>query len=146
MNRHSQYFIVDAEALPEIFLKVVEAKHCLETGESTTVNEATQQVGISRSAFYKYKDMIRPFNDMLSGRIITFQISLKNEPGALSGVLNNFAACGLNIITINQTIPSGGAAVVSIGAETSGLHMSVEEFLAAIAEEVNVIRCEVLAG
>ena len=106
MNTPAKYFIVEADAMPEIFRKVAEAKRLLETGEETTVNGATRAVGISRSAFYKYKDSVRPFNDMLHGRIVTFQILLKDEPGILSGVLNVFAGTGVNILTINQNIPA----------------------------------------
>ncbi len=146
MSTHPKYFIVDAQALPEIFLKVVEAKRLLDTGEATTVNQAANQVGISRSAFYKYKDMVRPFHDMLNGRIVNFQILLKNEPGVLSAVLNAFARCGANILTINQSIPAGGSAVVNIGAETSGMKMSMEEMLEQIQVERGVVRCEILAG
>lgn len=146
MGTRSQYFIVEADALPEIFLKVAEAKRLLEVGEAQTVNEAAQRVGISRSAFYKYKDAVRPFNDMGSGRIVTFQILLKNEPGVLSAVLNSFARCGANILTINQGVPAGGSAVVNIGAETSGLVMTVEEMLSRVAGESGVVRCEILAG
>lgn len=146
MGKLPQYFIVDADALPEIFLKVAEAKRLLETGESGTVNQAARRVGISRSAFYKYKDSLRPFNDMLNGRIITFQILLKNEPGVLSAVLNIFARSGANILTINQSIPAGGSAVVSVGTETSGLTMTVEELLGQLEQETGVVRCEILAG
>ncbi len=142
----SQYFIVEASALPEIFLKVAEAKRLLEIGEAQTVNQAAQRVGLSRSAFYKYKDAVRPFNDMVNGRIVTFQILLKNEPGVLSAVLNNFARCGANILTINQGVPAGGSAVVNIGAETSGLVMTTEEMLSRVAGEAGVVRCEILAG
>ncbi len=146
MGKSPQYFIVDAAALPEIFLKVAQAKRLLDTGEARTVNEAAQTVGISRSAFYKYKDALRPFNDMLNGRIVTFQILLKHEPGALSAVLNIFAGCGANILTINQGIPVGGCAAASVGAETSGLKMTTEELLELLAAEKNVVRCEILAG
>lgn len=146
MGKQPQYFIVDAAALPEIFLKVAEAKRLLETGEADTVNQAANQAGISRSAFYKYKDVMRPFNDMLNGRIVTFQILLKNEPGVLSAVLNDFARCGANILTINQGIPAGGSAIVSVGAETSGLVMSMEDLLAQIAGEKGVVSCEIPAG
>ena len=146
MGTHPQYFIVDAEALPEIFLKVVEAKRLLDTGECGTVNQAAVQVGISRSAFYKYKDAVRPFRDMLNGRILNFQILLKNEPGVLSAVLNQFAQCGANILTINQSIPAGGSAAVSIGAETSGLVMTTEELLERVSGEKGVVRCELLGG
>lgn len=146
MDSHPRYFIICAEALPEIFLKVTEAKRLLDTGEADTVNDAVRKVGISRSAFYKYKDLIRPFNDMANGRIITFQAILKNEPGALSGLLNKFAQCGANILTINQGIPAGGVAAVNIGVETSNMPMSVEALLKEIGGLESVVRCEVLAG
>lgn len=146
MGKTPSYFIVEASALPEVFLKVAEAKQMLETGEATTVNMATRRVGISRSAFYKYKDAVRPFNDMLHGRIVTFQIMLKDEPGVLSSVLNIFAQTGGNILTINQTIPAGGCAAVTIGAETSGLEISIEELLAQALKVKGVLRCEILAG
>lgn len=146
MDSHSRYFIVRAEALPEIFLKVSEAKRLLDTGEAATVNDAVRKVGISRSAFYKYKDLIRPFHDMANGRIITFQAILKNEPGVLSGLLNKFAQCRANILTINQGIPTGGVAAVNMGVETSAMPMSVEELLKEIGSLESVVHCEVLAG
>ena len=108
MEKTGKFFIVDSSVLPEIFIRVVEAKRLLETGEAATVNQAAGKAGVSRSAFYKYKDMVRPFNDMLSGRIVTLQLTLKNQPGVLSNVLNVIAALGGNLLTINQSIPSGG--------------------------------------
>ncbi len=146
MSKTPNYFIVEAGALPEIFLKVAEAKRLLETGEVDTVNASTRRVGISRSAFYKYKDAVRPFNDMLHGRIVTFQILLKDEPGVLSAVLNIFAQSGGNILTINQGIPVNGCAAVTIGAETSGLELSLEELLAEALGIQGVVRWEILAG
>ena len=146
MSGPAKYFIVEAAAMPEIFRKVAEAKRLLETGEEKTVNGAAQAVSISRSAFYKYKDAVRPFNDMLHGRIVTFQILLKDEPGVLSSVLNIFALSGGNILTINQGIPASGCAAVTIGAETSGLEISMEELLAQALRVEGVLRCEILAG
>ena len=146
MNQSEGYFIVQASSMPEIFRKVAQAKRLLETGEETTVNGAAHAVGISRSAFYKYKDTVRPFNDMLHGRIVTFQILLKDEPGVLSSVLNIFAQQGGNILTINQGIPVSGCAAVTIGAETSGLTVSMEELLQLALQVEGVLRCEILAG
>lgn len=146
MAKKPKYFIVDAEALPEVFLKVAEAKRMLETGEADTVNRATKVAGISRSAFYKYKDTVRPFNDMLHGRIVTFQFMLRDEPGVLSAVLNSFAVSGGNILTINQGIPISGCALVTIGAETSGLEIPVEELVSRTSRLTGVLRCEILAG
>ena len=146
MSKLPSYLIVESSALPEVFLKVAQAKCLLDTGEVETVNQATQRVGISRSAFYKYKDALRPFNDMLHGRIVTFQILLKDEPGVLSSVLNIFAQTGGNILTINQGIPVGGCAAVNIGAETSALAVSMEELLDRALKVDGVLRCEILAG
>ena len=146
MQKMPKYFIVEADALPEIFLKVSQAKGLLETGEASTVNQAAAMVGISRSAFYKYKDAVRPFNDMKNGRIVTFQFSLRNEPGVLSRLLNIFAETGGNILTINQGIPVGGCAAVNIGAETSALAVSMEELLDRALKVDGVLRCEILAG
>lgn len=141
-----KYYLVEASVLPEIFAKVIEAKELLETGQVRTVADAVACVDISRSAFYKYKDAVRPFNDMLHGRIVTFQFLLKDEPGVLSAVLNIFAQTGGNILTINQSIPSNGCAAVTVGAETSGLRIALEELLNQALEIEGVLRCEILAG
>ena len=146
MSQPAKYFIVEAEAMPEIIRKVAQAKQLLEMGEASTVNAAAQAVGISRSAFYKYKDSVRPFNDMLDGRIVTIQVMLRDEPGVLSGVLNVFAGTGVNILTINQNIPVNGRAVVTITAETSELQRPLEELLAEGTSTQGVLKCEILAG
>jgi len=146
MSTEAKYFIVEASSMPEIFRKVAEAKRLLETGEETTVNGAARAVGISRSAFYKYKDAVRPFSDMLHGRIVTFQLLLKDEPGILSATLNVFAGTGVNVLTINQNIPVNGCAVVTMTAETSALQQSMEEVLGRVSGIAGVIRCEILAG
>ena len=140
------YYIVEAGALPEVFRKVAQAKRLLETGEAGMVNQAARQVGISRSAFYKYKDAVRPFNDMLHGRIVTFQLMLKDEPGGLSSVLAVFARTGGNILTINQSLPVNGCAAVTVGAETSGMQATLGELLEGIQALPVVLRCEILAG
>ena len=146
MAKKPKYFIVEAEKLPEVFLKVVEAKRMLELREVSTINEAAQRVGISRSAFYKYKDAVRPFNDMMSGHIVTFQSILRDEPGVLSAILNIFAVSGANILTINQSIPINGCAAVTVGAETSGLQEPLDELLRQLNEADGVVQFEVLAG
>jgi chorismate mutase len=146
MSRAPNYYIVDAEALPEIFRKVVEARRLLDTGEAETVNQAVRITGISRSAFYKYKDAVRPFQDMLHGRIVTFQMMLKDQPGILSQVLNLFADSGANILTINQGLPVNGCAVVTVNAETSGLRGTLQELLERMDKAEGVLRGEIVAG
>lgn len=146
MDGLAKYFIVEASAMPEIYRKVAQAKRLLDTGEETTVNAAARAVGISRSAYYKYKDTVRPFNDMLHGRIVTMQLLLRDQPGALSGVLNVLAGTGVNILTINQNIPVNGCAVVTMTAETSDLGSSMEEVLRVTQDAAGVLKCEILAG
>ncbi len=146
MSKIKNYFIVEADALPEIFHKVVEARRLLDTGEADTVNRAVQLTGISRSAFYKYKDAVRPFQEMLRGRIVTFQVMMKDAPGILSAVLNLFAQSGSNILTINQGIPLNGCAAVTISVETSSMVMTIKELLEHLDAIDGVIRSEILAG
>ena len=146
MGKKTKFYLVAADALPEIFLKVAEAKRMLHAGEVSTAGEAARQVGISRSAFYKYRDSVQPFNDMKTGRIITFYTMLKNNPGVLSDVLSIFAGSGANILTINQTIPTNGCAGVTISAETSDMKEGLDEMMAGISAAFGVLKFEVLAG
>ena len=146
MAAKTKYYIVAAEALPEIFIKVAEAKRMMQTGEASTVGAATRQVGISRSAFYKYKDAVQPFNNMKSGRIITFYAMLKDNPGVLSNVLSIFAESGTNILTINQSIPTNGCAAVTLSAETSDMAITLEDLLGKVSLVDGVIKVEILAG
>lgn len=146
MSRKIKYYLVVAEALPEIFIRVAEAKRMMQTGEADTVGAATKMAGISRSAFYKYKDAVQPFNDMKSEHIITFYTLLKDVSGTLSSVLGVFAASSANILTINQSIPTNGCAAVTISAETSAMENSLEQLITDVSALDNVIKFEILAG
>ena len=146
MANTPKYYLVEASALPEVFLKVAEAKRLLSTGEANTVNEAARLTGISRSAFYKYRDSVLPFQNMMTGRIITFQLLLHDEPGVLSSILSTFAGHNANILTINQTIPSGGCAAVTITAETMAMSEPIETLLHQLAATMGVVKAEILAG
>lgn len=145
MKSH-KYYIVEASALPEIFLKVAEAKRLLQTGEAATVNDATQMTGISRSAFYKYRDSVRPFQNMMTGRVITFQFMLQDQKGQLASLLQIFTDHKTNIQTINSIIPTNGCALVTISAETIDLTVSLEEFMQELSRVPGVIKTEILAG
>ena len=140
MAQLPKYYIVEAQALPEVFLKVAEAKWLLETGD------AARATGISRSAFYKYRDSISPFQNLMAGRILTFQLLLRDMTGLLSSILTIFAQFGANILTINQAIPTNGCASVTISAETSGISQGVEALMRALSQVDGVRKVEVLAG
>ena len=141
-----KYYLVSAEALPEVFIKVAEAKRMLQVGEAATVGEAARLVGISRSAFYKYKDAVQPFQNMRAGHIITFYALLKDIPGVLSNYLSIFANSGANILTINQTIPTNGCAGVTISAETSEMVEDLEAMMARVSGAEGVLKFEVQAA
>ena len=146
MSNSPKYYIVEASALPEVFLKVAETKRILSTGEATTVNEATKITGISRSAFYKYRDSVLPFQSLMTGRLITFQFRLLDEPGVLSSILTDFAKSEANLMTVNSTIPTNGAALVTITAETMEMAMSLEELIQRLSDTKGVVKAEVVAG
>lgn len=146
MKAQPQYLVVEASLLPEVFLKVVEANRLLQSNRVKTINEAVEKVGLSRSAYYKYKDGVKPFFEATTDRIVTFHILLSDEPGNLSSILSLFARMGANILTINQSIPINGQAAVTISARTDGMKSTVEALLKKGNEIPGVTRMEVLAS
>lgn len=128
-KREEKFYLIRSDILPESIAKTIEAKELLETGEVDTVNEAVERVGLSRSAFYKYKDGIFPFNAMMSGEIITVMLTLEHRSGVLSRVLTYVAEKGGNVLTINQTIPLQGIANVSMSVDMAHLNISSTEFV-----------------
>lgn len=117
MDTTGSYFVVRKKAVPEVLLKVVEAKRLLETGKVASVHEATERLGVSRSSFYKYKDDIFPFHENNRGRTINLMMQVDDVPGLLSNLLNKIAQADANILTIHQSIPIGGIASLTIGVE-----------------------------
>lgn len=127
-----QYFIVKKKAVPDVLLRVVEAKRLLDSERVMTVQEATDAVDISRSSFYKYKDDIFPFYENTRGRTITFTLQMDDRPGLLSKVLNQVAKCEANILTIHQSIPVNGIALVTLSVEILPQTDSTSEMVDAI--------------
>ncbi|MDN5331749.1 MAG: chorismate mutase [Tepidanaerobacteraceae bacterium] len=139
------FYIVREEILPEILKKTVKAKELLKNGTAKTINEATKMVGMSRSAFYKYKDYVFPFYEASMGKIITIALILEHKPGVLSSILDEIARARGNILTINQNIPLQGLANVTISFDTSQMTRNVEEVLEIIEKKSGVTKIEVLA-
>ena len=110
MSEKTSFFVLKEKAVPEVLLKVVEAKRLLDSGKMTSVQDATEVVGISRSSFYKYKDDIFPFHENAKGKTVTMVIQLDDEPGILSLVLKTIADFHANVLTIHQSIPVNGIA------------------------------------
>lgn len=145
MADNSKYYVVKQKALPEVLLKVVEAKKLLESEKVVTVQEATEQIGLSRSSFYKYKDDIFPFHDDTRGKTITFVIQLDDEPGLLSQILKQIADYNANILTIHQTIPINGVALLTLSVEILPESKDVSEMIEEIEVKNGVHYIKILA-
>ena len=124
-----RYYLVREDILPEAVVKTMQVKQLLATGEVKTVHEAAERVGLSRSAFYKYKDGIHLVNQLEKERIVTISIDLEHESGMLSQVLSLVAACGGNVLTIHQSLPLQGRANVVISVEISHVTEEIGEML-----------------
>lgn len=131
LNRE-EYYIVKKKAVPEVLLKVVEAKRLLDSERVMTVQEATDAVDISRSSFYKYRDDIFPFYENTRGKTITFMLQMDDTPGLLSKVLNQVAKYEANILTIHQSIPVNGIAILTISIEIPQQTDNVSALISAI--------------
>ena len=132
MAESSNYFVLKKKAVPEVLLKVVEAKRLLDSGRVESVQEATEQVGISRSSFYKYKDDIFPFHENEKGKTVTLVIQVDDEPGLLSVVSKSIADCHANILTIHQSIPVNGIATLTLSVDVFPETGDVEKMVSTI--------------
>jgi chorismate mutase len=140
------YYLVDSQVLPSVFTKVIKAKRLLETGEAKTVAEAVDSADLSRSAFYKYKDSVRLFHDMKQGNIVTLSLVVHDRPGVLAELLSMLTSADVNILTINQSIPTDGAAPITISVVSSGSGTNLSKLLENLRRMPTVISVEVLAG
>ncbi|WP_054743462.1 ACT domain-containing protein [Cellulosilyticum ruminicola] len=145
MEQKYPYYVISQNVLPEVFLKVVAVKEILEKNKMLTVQEATEKVGISRSSFYKYRDAIFPFYDKEKGKAITMLISLQDETGRLSDVLNGIAQAGGNVLTINQMMPINGIAIINLCMETSQMVIPIEELITRLGALSGVQEIKILA-
>ena len=144
MAEKSKYFVLKQKAVPEVLLKVVEAKRLLESERVMTVQEATERVGISRSSFYKYKDDIFPFHDDAKGKTVTFVLQMEDEPGLLSRVLNIVAEYHANILTIHQSVPINGIASLTLSVEVLPTTGDVSAMIEMIEEQPAVHYLKIL--
>ena len=145
MSEKTAYYVLKEKAVPEVLLKVVQAKKLLESGKASSVQEATDAVEISRSSFYKYKDDIFPFHDNVKGKTITMVIQLDDEPGLLSLILKNVAEYHANILTIHQSIPVNGVASLTLSVDVLPQTGDISLMVDAIEELQGVHYLKILA-
>ena len=143
--KKDKLYVVSERALPEVLLQVVEAKKLLEAKKVTTVGEAAEAVGISRSSFYKYKDEINFFDEDANGKTISFLLEMEDRQGLLSEVLKEVAIHGVNILTIHQSIPVNGLASLSMSLQVSDGFTDVTEMVASIEAIDGIRRMKLLA-
>ena len=145
MGETTKYFVVKQKAIPEVLLKVVEAKRLLESEKVLTIQEAVDAVGISRSSFYKYKDDIFPFHDNSQGTTITFIIQMDDEPGILSVVLQTIARFHGNILTIHQSIPINGIASLTLSIQVLQTTGDISRMIEQLEGQPSVHHVKILA-
>lgn len=144
MAEKSKYFVIREKAVPEVLLKVVEAKRLLDSERVLSVQEAVDRVGISRSSYYKYQNDIFPFHDEAKGKTVTFVLQMEDEPGLLSLVLNIVAEFGANILTIHQSIPINGVASLTLSIEVLPTTGDVSFMIQKIEEQKGVHYLKIL--
>ena len=144
MAEKSKYFVIREKAVPEVLLKVVEAKRLLDSECVLSVQEAVDRVGISRSSYYKYQNDIFPFHDEAKGKTVTFVLQMEDEPGLLSVVLNIVAEFGANILTIHQSIPINGVASLTLSIEVLPTTGDVSFMIQKIEEQKGVHYLKIL--
>ena len=145
MKEKGQYYVLKEKAVPEVLLKVVEAKRLIESGKIASVQEATEKVGISRSSFYKYKDDIFPFHDNAKGKTITFMIQMDDETGLLSDVLHIVADYHANILTIHQSIPVNGIASLTLSVDVLNETGDISQMVDTIEQQQGIHYLKILA-
>jgi len=140
-----RFYIVHAKVLPEVFHKTLAVRELLQKGDVDTIQDAVEIVGMSRSAYYKYKDFVFPFNEMSKGRIITMLLQLQHTSGVLSSVLNEIAKEKGSILTMNQNIPLHGIANVTITFETKEMKINIEELILQLKLLEGVMEIDIVA-
>ena len=145
MGEATKYFVVKQKAIPEVLLKVVEAKRLLESEKVLTIQEAVDAVGISRSSFYKYKDYIFPFHDNSQGTTITLTFQMDDEPGILSDVLKIIAEYRANILTIHQSIPINGIASLTLSIQVLQTTGDISRMIEQLEGQTSVHHVKILA-
>ncbi|MDD7220448.1 MAG: ACT domain-containing protein [Clostridia bacterium] len=139
-----KYFVVRERAVPDVLLKVVEAKKLLDSGKAATVQEAADRTGISRSSYYKYKDDIFPFHEETRGKTINFIIQMDDAPGLLSSVLQTVARFHGNILTIHQSIPINGVATLTLSVEILPGEGNAEAMVETIEQKEGIHYLQIL--
>ncbi len=143
MEENREVILVDASVLPEVFLKVLTSKRLIESGDVKTVNEACEKTGISRSAYYKYKDHVFDFNQMQG--VLTLMAVVVDLKGILSEMLRIISSVNCSVLTINQGVPTDGVANVHFTIKTDLMKISVDKLITELNKVPGVRSVKILA-
>lgn len=124
-----RFYLVREDVLTESMFKTIEVKQLLATGEASTIQEAVKKVGLSRSAFYKYRDTVFPFESVARERILTIFIQLEDRKGSLATLLSIVSEAKCNVLTIHQTIPVQARANITLSLDVTKMDIKVESFI-----------------
>lgn len=124
-----RFYLVREDVLTESMMKTMEVKKLLASGKASTIQEATKSVGLSRSAFYKYRDTVFPFESVAREKILTIFIQLEDQKGSLATLLSIITEVKCNVLTIHQTIPVQGRANVTLSLDVTAMELNVEAFI-----------------
>lgn len=140
----ARFFVVREDILPEAIVKTIQVKDILKSGEVQTINEAVERVGLSRSAFYKYKDGVYALAEIVKEHIITISMDLAHRSGVLSNVLGIIAAHEGSVLTMNQSIPLQGYANVVLSVDISNLALEIDPFVELLKQQAGVRHAAVI--
>ena len=126
--KQSEYFLIDKNVLPPVFEGVIYAKELLSSGSVSNASQAAKAAGISRSAFYKYKDYVFKYTET-QANTLNLSAVLTDKAGVFSAVTSMLYNYGANIITANQSMPVDGSAVVSLTVRTDNLSVKIDTLL-----------------
>ena len=144
-NIKENYFLVGESVLPQVLKKTIQVKELLRKGSKGNISQAVKEVGISRSAYYKYKDHIYPFYKTNDDRILSLNVLLEDKAGALSKLLKSLAKANVNILTINQNIPLHGTAAVSVIFDTQDMLTDTKTLIEDLYNENVIKSVEIIA-
>ncbi len=145
MEQDTKYYVVKKRALPEVLVKVVKAKQLLESDRRMSVQKALDKVQLSRSSFYKYRDDIAPFHENTKGTTITFVLEMRDEPGILSKILSLVAEFRANILTIHQSLPVNGTALITMSVKVLPTTRDVSKMLEEMEQTDGIQELKILA-
>lgn len=130
---------MNQELLPDVYARVIAAKSLLASGEAANASQAAKMAGVSRSAYYKYKDGVFEYDPQNGGEVLTLSLRLMDTKGVLSAVTAELYRLGANVLSINQNVPKNGVADVLLAVYTAEMSVDVDSLIECL-KDINGVR------